>query len=180
MENNFIYISEDVMLNVVKPVSLVLNDIKPGSILTHIALPKNVTQYDIIKTKDKTTYPTFRYASSNGGTYKFGLYDLRNFQYNGVSFADYCIPRTNEKPCVQSSFTIISTEPLLYNGEKVYAPFCYKNSEEYAQAKSLLAVGEYPSEEMLTNLKADGIRDTHVDRYYRIVNIDKPIFYYPE
>jgi hypothetical protein len=42
--------------------------------------------------------------------------------------------------------------------EKVYPPFCYKNYAEYAVMKAAQPIGTYPTAEMLTFLKEDGVR----------------------
>lgn len=185
MDKQLIHISEDVIAFVVRPISLFLNDVEAGSVLTHIALPKSEGKYGIVSkgtgADKKTSYPTFKFSSSKGGIYKFTLYDLRNFSNNGIAFNDYFIPETGKDLCLQESFTVSSCKPLLdKDGNKIYPLFCYTGYEEYTKAKLELPEGSYPSDDMLTELKESGVKDSAIDKYYRIVDIDKPIFYYPD
>jgi hypothetical protein len=58
--------------------------------------------------------------------------------------------------------------------EKVYPPFCYKNYAEYAVMKAAQPIGTYPTAEMLTFLKEDGVKEADVEKYYRTIDTDKP------
>jgi hypothetical protein len=49
--------------------------------------------------------------------------------------------------------------------EKVYPPFCYKNYAEYAVMKAAQPIGTYPTAEMLTFLKEDGVKEADVEKY---------------
>lgn len=179
MEKQVITISEDVITNVVKPMSLFLNDVPAGSVFTHIAMAKG-TEYKIDKKDGKDIFPVFKYSSSKGGTFKFTPYDLRNFANSKIPFSEYFIPQTGKKCLLQMDFTINSCEPLLIDGEKVYPLFCYAGYEAYVESKEALPTGQYPTESMLDTLKASGIKDSAKDRFYRTVDIDKPIFYYAD
>ena len=173
MDKQVITISEDVINNVVKPMSLFLNDVAVGAIFTHIPQP-NVKEYKMTG----KVHPTYKYASNKGGTYKFTTYDLRNFSTSGVKFNDYFVPQTGKKCLLATEFTVTKCEPLLIDNEKVYPLFCYAGFDEYVEEKAKLVDGAYPSEEMFVALKASGIKSGAQDRYYRTVEIDKHIFYY--
>lgn len=175
-----ITIDEDIVNSVVKPMSLFLNEIKDGAIFTHIPLKATESAYKIKKDGDKTIYPTFKFASSLGGIYKFTAYDLRNFTFGEQSFADYFIPRPGTMPNLQETFTVSSSKPVLHNGDKVYPLFCYEGYAKFAELRNNLEKGEYPTEEMYEDLKKSGIKESSKDRYYRIIDIDKPIFYFAE
>jgi hypothetical protein len=96
------------------------------------------------------------YTSSKGGTYKFTAYDLRNFSHKGVPFKDSFQVENGKVIHVAETFTITKkSTALLVDDEKVYPPFCYKNYAEYAVMKA----GPYPTAEMLTFLKEDGVKE---------------------
>jgi hypothetical protein len=176
MDKQVITISEDVMNTVIKPISLFLNDIAKGTIFTHNAMnTKGVSAYDIVDDK----LPVFFYTSNKGGTYKFTSYDLRNFSCKGVAFKDSFQVERGKVIHVAETFTLSkASTALLIEGEKVYPPFCYKNFTEYAAQKALQPIGTYPTAEMLAFLKEDGVKDSDVDKYYRTVDTDKPLFFY--
>lgn len=160
-----------------------LNDIKAGSVLKHIPLPDNVKKIDIVKGKknsdERDTLPVFNFSSSNGGLYKFTLFDIGNFILDGKPFNEYFIPITGKEPCLQTTFTVAKCEPLLDSqGAKRYPYFCYVGYEKYLDAKKALAENESVTEAMRTELRDSGIKDSHIERYYRQVTIDKPIFHY--
>lgn len=179
MEKHVITISEEIISNVVKPMSMFLNDIAAGAVFTHIPLVKG-TEYKKEKKDGKDIFPVFKFSSSKGGTYKFTAYDLRNFEFDKVDFNDYFIPRPG-KPCMlQQSFTITTCEPVEINGEKVYPLFCYEGYDTYVDEKQKLTEGSYPTEAMFTKLKESGVKTQAVNKYYRKINIDKPIFYYAD
>lgn len=173
MEKHVITISEDIINNVVKPMSLFLNDVKPGDVFTHIPQP-NVKEY----TMNGKVHPTYKYSSSAGGTYKFTTFDLRNFSHDDVRFNDYFIPQTGKKCILKLTFKVQKCQPLLIDNEKVYPLFCYKGFEDFTAEKAKLEDGVYATEEMYTELKSTGIKPGAIDRYYRTVDIDNPIFYY--
>lgn len=178
--SNLITVSEDIVTSVVKPMSLFLNPIEEGTIFTHIPLKATVSDYVQTKTGDKITTPAFKYASSKGGVYKFTIYDLRNFTYEQTAFSDYFIPRTGTKPYLQEVFKVASSKPAEINGEKVYPLFCYAGYAEFDSLRKALPQGEYPTEEMYDILKKSGIKESAKERYYRTIDIDKPIFYFAE
>jgi hypothetical protein len=176
----FITVSEDIINDVVKPVSMFLNDIKAGAVMEHIPVDARGTGYALKKVDKKVTYPTFKFKSSLGGTFKFTAYDLRNFSFNGVRFADYFVPQPGKTAGLQASFTIGSVEPVLVDNEKVYPLFCYEGYSAFTTEKEALPENTRPSDEMYTKLKASGVKQASIERYYRIINIDKPIFYYED
>jgi hypothetical protein len=180
MEKSIITISEDVINSVVKPISLFLNDVMDGAVFTHVVRPKTSSEYKIEKKDGKNIYPIFTFASNKGGTYKFTLYDLKNFGFDTVKFANYFIPQADKKCRLTDTFTVNSCEPLLVDGEKVYPFFCYTGYETYLESRKAQADGEYPTEAMIADIKATEIKAGSIDRYYRVIDIDKPIFYYPE
>ena len=159
--------------------SLFLNDVKAGSVFTHLTMPKS-NEYKIEKKDGKDSYPVFKFSSSNGGTFKFTTFDLRNFENNKESFGDYFIPQSGKKCMLQTQFTVNSCEPLLIDGEKVYPFFCYEGYEQYLASKEELPSGQYPTESMIETLKASNIKPSAIEKYYRKVDIDKPIFYYDD
>jgi hypothetical protein len=80
---------------------------------------------------------------------------------------------------VAETFTITKkSTALLVDDEKVYPPFCYKNYAEYAVMKAAQPIGTYPTAEMLTFLKEDGVKEADVEKYYRTIDTDKPLFFY--
>jgi hypothetical protein len=178
MDKQVIIISEDVINNVVKPMSLFLNDVEAGSVFTHVSMKGN--EYKIDKKDGKEQYPVFKFSSSKGGTFKFTTFDLRNFLNNEVSFNDYFVPQIGKKCLLQPDFVVNSCEPLLVDNQKVYPFFCYTGYEAYLTAKEELPIGQYPTEAMIDTLKATDIKPSAVDKYYRKVDIDKPIFYYAD
>jgi hypothetical protein len=75
---------------------------------------------------------------------------------------------------VAETFTITKkSTALLVDDEKVYPPFCYKNYAEYAVMKAAQP-GTYPTAEMLTFLKEDGVKEADAEKYYRTIDTDKP------
>lgn len=175
-----ITVDEDIVNNVLKPMSLFLNEIKEGAIFTHIPLTARASDYKIEKKGDAVVHPTFKFASSTGGTYKFTAYDLRNFTCAGQSFADYFIPRPGTKPNLQGTFTAGVSTPVLVNDEKVYPLFCYNGFTEFDNLRKEMDKGDYPTDEMYIALKASGVKDNAVNKFYRQIDIDKPIFYFDE
>lgn len=179
MSTQIITISEDVINNVVKPISVFLNDVAVGSVLTHVA-KKDKTDYGIVKKDDKTIYPVFNYVSSNGGTYKFTTFDLRNFYYNEKSFTDYFSVDVKSVCNLAPVITVLKCEPLLIDGEKAYPLFCYAAQEQYTADKLTLAPNQYPTRRMIDDLKASGLLPEYEDKYYRKLTLDAPIFFYPK
>jgi hypothetical protein len=177
MEKHVVQISEEIITNVVKPVSLHTNDIEAGTIFTHIPLPKG-THYAIEKVDDVERFPTFKFSSSKGGVYKFTSYDLRNFSYDGKSFADYFVPKLGVAANLAVVFTVNRCEPLLYDEELVYPLYCYVGFDLFANERKAMPKGSRATDAMLAKLKESGIKPSMVDKYYRTLDIDKPIVFY--
>lgn len=173
MDKQVITISEDIINNVVKPMSLFLNDVNVGDVFTHIP-QQGIKEYSIVDKRQ----PTYKFACSAGGTYKFTTFDLRNFSHDDVRFNDYFIPQTGKKCILKLTFKVQKCEPLLIDGQKVYPLFCYKGFEDFTAEKARLAENTYPTEEMYAELKASGIKSGSESKYYRTIDIDNPIFYY--
>jgi len=175
----FVTVSDDIINDVVKPLSMFLNEIADGAVMEHIPVDAKGSGYALKTVEKKLVYPSFKFKSSLGGTYKFTSFDLRNFCFNGVKFQDYFVPQPGKTAGLQQSFTIGSVTPVLNaDGLNVYPLFCYKGIEAFTILKDALGENERATEEMYATLKASGVKETMVDRYYRIINIDKPIFYY--
>jgi hypothetical protein len=43
--------------------------------------------------------------------------------------------------------------------------------------KAAQPIGTYPTAEMLTFLKEDGVKEADVEKYYRTIDTDKPLFF---
>jgi hypothetical protein len=85
---------------------------------------------------------------------------LRNFSHKGVPFKDSFQVENGKVIHVAETFTITKkSTALLVDDEKVYPPFCYKNYAEYAVMKAAQPIGTYPTAEMLTFLKEDGVKE---------------------
>lgn len=174
----FITVSDEIINDVVKPLSMFLNEIANGAVMEHIPVDARGSGYGLKTVDKKVIYPSFKFKSSLGGTFKFTSFDLRNFCFNGIKFQDYFVPQPGKTAGLTQSFTIGSVEPVLVDGNNVYPLFCYKGIDVFTAQKDALPENTRATEEMYTALKASGIKDTMSERYYRIINIDKPIFYY--
>ena len=172
-----IYISDDVMNNVVRPISLFLNDVPAGTVLSIV--PPKAGIFDMVPSKvagNDDLLPTFEYSSNQGGKYKFTTYDLKNFSCKGKSFKEYTALGL-DKCAIQQQFKVLSCKPLLVDNKKVYPLFAYKGIDAYTEARKALAPGAYPTEEMLEKLKASGVKETSLDKYYRVIETDLPVLY---
>jgi hypothetical protein len=187
-----IYISEDVIAFVARPISLFLNDVPTGVVYTHNPLPalhgavthQKKDEYGIINSgtgaDKKVSYPTFVFKSIRGGLFKFTLYDVQNFKHGAIPFKEYFVPEEGKKLQLQTSFTVVSCEPLLNpDGTKRYPLFCYEGYNKYYTDK--IALGkDADTTDILETLKKTDIKAEAIERYYRLVALDNPIFYYPE
>ncbi len=182
-----ITISEDVINSVVRPISLFLNDIKEGSMFTHVMLDDG----DTYEKTESNQLPTFHFISSEGGMYKFKAYDLHRLNCDGKSFKEYFIPQLDKQCLLQPSFKVIKCEPLLGdNKQKMYPYFAFKGYDDYCTERDRInevnkenkANGnsdvEYIDKKVKDRLLLSGIQDRFIDRYYRVLDIDKEIFYY--
>lgn len=174
----FITVSDDIINEVVKPLSMFLNEIAAGAVMEHIPVDARGSGYSIKTVDKKVIHPSFKFRSSLGGTFKFTAYDLRNFCFNGVRFQDYFVNEPGKTAGVQQSFTIGSVKPVLVDDKYVYPLFCYNGIDAFTKEKEELGENARATEEMYTTLRASGVKDSMKERYYRIIDIDKPIFYY--
>ena len=185
MKKSVITISEDVMSSVVRPKSCFLNDLEIGTTFTVNAL-------DNVKKATKSNKKVqFFYTSDKGGIFKFTVWDFKRFQYNGKSFLDFYVPQAGDIS-LANTFKVISCEPSTReNGEKIYPLFCYEGYEKFSEirtdvlAKKELASTQAEKDAIVIPQSAydalfqTEIKENSVDKYYRTIDIDTPILYYP-
>jgi hypothetical protein len=188
-----ITISEDVINAVLKPASFLLNDHVKNTSFTHV-MPKDApTHYDM--SEDGKT-PIFTFASSEGGRFKFTMYDLRRFHFAGKSFLDSIRPVHSVTAVLALDFKVLACEPTYVKGkgkelpeaDRVisYPPFCFEYWETYERlAEELKAKNakdktkfKMPQSERDT-LYASAIKEGFEDKFYRILTLDVPLFSYP-
>jgi len=187
MKNVNITISEDVISSIVRPISCFINEIESGTKFTHVALTKE-TKYTV---KDGR-FPTFVFASDKGGLYKFTIWDLKRFKYNGKAFLDYFVPEAGTAPSLATQFEVVKCEPALTSdGKRMYPPFCYggytafeeistsvRAKREEAGTDSERASIRIPQSAYDELFETD-IREGYEDKYYRTLELDNPIIFVP-
>jgi hypothetical protein len=149
-----------------------LNDIEKNTIFTHNpANAKGVSNYDIV---DKSYLSS---STHHRKVVRISLLRMTCVTFHKVPFKDSFQVENGKVIHVAETFTITKKTALLVDDEKVYPPFCYKNYAEYAVMKAAQPIGTYPAE-MLTFLKEDGVKEADVEKYYRTIDTDKPLFFY--
>ena len=190
MKKSIVTISEDVMNSVVRPISCFINEIETGTTFSAVVMDgmNKVASKNGVFSKT-----TFTYASDKGGIYKFTLWDLKRFKYGDKAFLDFFVPKSGEPVSLADTFKVTACEPALTkDGDKMYPLFCYEGYEVYQQARTdLEAQKEQATSEaeraslrleqsVYTTLFDSGIREGYDDKYYRTLQLDTPIIYYPE
>ena len=172
MNDNIVILENDVVENVFKPINAFLNDIEPNTKLTFIST------YSVTNTKGNTTR-RYKFIGDNGKVYNFSEYDFAHFLTNGEPFKDTFRINYEKDAHLRTSFVVLGTSPrLTIAGRKIYPTFCYTGNESYIKQKQLQDESQHPK--LLQNLYTTDILESHIDKYYRLVDIDKDIMYYAD
>jgi hypothetical protein len=189
MKTTVITISEDVINSVVRPISMFLNEIEVGTEFTHVLLQKEA-KYSL----DEDNFPVFTFQSSKGGLYKFTMYDLKRFKFDGKSFLDYFLPQPGKEPHLTLNFKVTECEPTMVGdtGKKMYPPFCYEYYSEFQKVSAKVReqnadfkangqpqTARIPQEEY-DELFGSAIKQGFEDKFYRTITTDKPLMAYAD
>ena len=172
MDIPIVNIESDVVENIFRPISLFLNEVKAGTELTFISVYETEGRVD-------PTKPVYHYKflASDGNIYSFTQYDLSQFTINGVSLRDVLRVQREKQAMLCTSFKVLGDTPRkTRDGDIMYPPFAYTGYDTYME--QLDAGGDRAK--LRKQLFASKVSDDYKDRYYRTVDIDKPIVYYDE
>ena len=188
---NAITISADVINSVIKPMSFLLCDTKVGTKFTHVLLQTDEV-YDINEKKS----PVFTFASDAGGIWKFTMYDLKRFLFDGKPFLDTLLPVYGQNAYLTLEFTVVKCEPKYLKGKGLeleneddrvyeYPAFCFEYFEEFLKVveknreeNDANGTNHRVPQAEYTTLYESPIKDIHKDKFYRTLTLDKPLFYY--
>lgn len=190
MKTAIITISEDVINAVIRPISMFLNDVPENTVFTHVHLQKD-SEYKL----DDGKTPTFVFSSSNGGLFKFTMYDLKRFKVSEKMFLDSFLPTKGKKAVLTLKFTALKCEPTLVKGTEdkyQYPPFCYEYYKDFEiarkavnDANELLEANGKLATERIAQSEFDALHSSAIiegaeDRYYRTLTVDQPLVTYAD
>jgi hypothetical protein len=169
-----IVIENDVVESIFRPISMFLNDIKSGVVLTFLSMSSKPSSVN----KDTELY-SYKYVSSDGMIYSFTQWDFLKFLSNGTPLTDKLKLAVDKEAHLCTRFTVVASKPrFLRDGTtKMYPLFCFKGFDAY---KKQLDVGLVSREKLREQLFLSGVLDEYSDKYYRVLDIDTDIIYYPK
>lgn len=119
----------------------------------------------------------FIFDSNKRASVKVSVNDLKRFTLDGKLISETFQFRGNDKCFVQRQFTVKDFgEHLNQQGKMIYPLYCY---ELYDSVSAELEEGESFSNEQYTRIYDSGAKDVFEEKYYRTIDIDVAILYYP-
>jgi len=172
MDTQTIVIESDVVESIFRPISMFLGDIDKGSKLSFISAESSErpNRDDLL----------WRYKFLNvttGVMLSFTQFDLSNFNCKGKELNEVFQVKKDSDAHLCSEFTVLGTAPRLNKeNDKMYPPFMFEGYDAFLVASKVDGAN---IRELKNVLFASKVKADFKDRYYRVLDIDKPILFYP-
>ena len=170
MDTQTIVIESDVVESIFRPISMFLNDIVKGSVLTFLSVDTRE------RANSDKLLQVYKFLSSTGEVYSFTQYDLSRFQSNGKNLDEHFKLIKDRDATLCQSFTVIESLPrTTRDGDKMYPDFMFSGYETFLLHREVEGANIKELKKILYTTK---VLPDFIDRYYRILNIDQDIIYY--